>query len=238
MLPAEKETYDHLLKDLPDDVEQLESALDLLKHLVQTLMHKQEIFFKPDLSANLKCADKNTKCLATSTVLLIESVERLLSARLLFLTGHQSRCLSCVRDAYECLLWSDICFSNENEANKWIDGKMVKRHKSHQPPAQLSSDVANRIQHVLSTWGTHPYILSCLTSVYSTVTPKNTDEDQSGAYEFLERRSLIATLHVAGTAAEYVLIVDPSLESDVENTREIISQIKKRIDHNIALISE
>ena len=104
----EKSIWKYLLKEFPIEILAIVGSLMALAECLSLLFRTQPLFDRKDLVEQLQKADNDDKRSCLWTMLLYESLERLYSARLLLFTGHQSRCLSCVRDAFECLRKSDV----------------------------------------------------------------------------------------------------------------------------------
>jgi hypothetical protein len=223
----EKDAWEQLVKDFPCDLACLDETFRVLSSAVKFSCASQITLVKSiDETEEI---DDRIKSAFAWTMLVSEARERLFSARLLLLTSHQSRCLSCLRDAFECLRWAHVCLGNAKQADRWLKGKKVISAPSQSYPPQPAQDISNDIQAVLSKVGTHPYMEACL--IQTVVFPQQgadmgTKENlRRHDYEVLTRQTFLAFFSTLGQAIEYILDTNLFEEDKIPDCREVLEHI-------------
>lgn len=228
----EERMWKRLVEDFRDEVACFEDGLDTLASCVLAKVKSQPIFSGPDPIRELKEADHGTRDWGVWTLLLNEALERLEASRLLLLTGHQSRALSCARDAFECILWAHICLRDDRQANRWLQNHKPKPRNDFDYPAQLSSTIRQKVQEVFSPSGTHAYLDACMRSLNprAVLVPKRAkNAEVSKVYRQCTRFGFYAILLVVDTAIEYVLGVDPSAAQGTPGAQSVVERIESTI---------
>lgn len=228
----EKSTWTYILNEFPLEVLSIMGNFIILANCISSLVHTQPILEKSGFVDKLLEADKEEKCLGVWTLLLQETLQRLYSARLLLFTGHQSRCLSCVRDAFECLRWADICLKDVYQADCWLRGKDVTAQRSHVYPDLICDEVNSKIQSVLNPEGTHAYLRACLISIQSIhveVTP---------VFKALIQRSIVSMISVIDTSIAYTLNARPDLREIVKIDPMMPMSLKVCYDNNLKSLKD
>jgi hypothetical protein len=215
----EKATWEYICKEFSLEILSITDNFIVFGNILDALIHTQPILESSSYIDKLQEAEKHCKCKGVSTLLLLESFERLYSARLLLFTGHQSRCLSCIRDAFECLRKADVCLHNEYQADFWLRGKDVTAQRGYIYHELLSDAENSKIQSVLNPEGTHAYLKSCLISIHSTQTSANP------MFKVLIQRSIVALISILDKAIGYTLKTTPSLSGIVNIKPEIKLQL-------------
>jgi len=108
------------------EMQQIDDGLNVLRRCVLKLTHSNVLLNRPNLTTQLAAADAGSRGPAVWTILVNEALERFTAGRLLFISGHYSRALSCLRDAVESLQWAEVCMVKDDEAERWVHGKKVK----------------------------------------------------------------------------------------------------------------
>lgn len=229
----ERRAWQQLVGDFPTELLCLDDSLGILGSCIAILIQSQPMLQHGDVLGSVRAAEGDTQREAVWTMLLCEAIERFESTRLLILAGHQSRSLSCARDAFECLLWADACLKDKKQAVRWLKRKKVVVRPDYAYPLQLAKEIDSGIQRVLNTWGTHAYLDACYLSLHAT--PPNLLGDNAGAsewelYRYLTQRSLISILHLIGSAIEYVGNTKEFPEQLVMNGRLVLLQINGCVD--------
>ena len=93
----------------------------------------------------------------TFCLLFGEAVERLCSARLLLLTGHQSRALASCRDSLEALQFAHITREVPAQARRWLAGKHITTPKGLPVPPYVSNELRDSAALLFNKYGTHAY---------------------------------------------------------------------------------
>ena len=236
----EKDAWKQLVKDFPRDLACLDEAFRVLSAAVIFSCASQATLVK-SIDETEGVNDKIKSAFAW-TMLVSEARERLLSARLLLLTFHQSRCLSCLRDAFECLRWAHVCLGNARQADRWLKGKKVIVAPSQSYPPQLAQDISNDIQAVLSKLGTHPYMEACSIK-FGVITPEGADRGtkenlRKGNYEVHARRTFLAFQSILGQAIEYILDTNLFEEDKIPDCREVLEHIYDFIEYNMNFLEK
>lgn len=174
---VEQTFWKRLRKDFKPEIACINMSLAVLKHIDDSIA--QDIFkgdvdgviddFKKrrgkvsqeDIVLQL-IVDPRQLPRAVCAFLVTEALDRLIAARLLIFTGHMSRALSCIRDAYECLRYSDICRTSKAESKKWLEGKKVRAPKGFGLAAPLAQDSTK--EELFNKWGTHAYFEAVMIS--------------------------------------------------------------------------
>lgn len=194
----------------------------MLGGYVRTLFRGQEVFMEPNVVKQLKSASADNRKVAVWTLLVGEAYERHHSGHLLFGTGHLSRALSCVRDAWECIEWGEVCLRLAPQADRWVVGESVKAPKGFKFPARVPRLLEGKSADVLNTYGTHPYFESAMLSVL----PASFDDpDDSRPYYELTRSGAATMLFVFGLAIDYVLWQVPKLEDGTPGGSALVGKI-------------
>ena len=229
----EERMWKRILEDFPDEITCFEDGLDTLEACVLVQIQSERLFSGPDPMEELKNADKNTRGWGAGTILVWEAHERLVAGRLLLLTGHQSRALSCARDAFECLQWADICLKDDNEAKRWLRDSKPKARPAFGYSPKLSRDIQAKAQQALSTSGTHPYLGAIVRSLNprAVLVPERTGEaDAIRSYRLSTLFSFYAILLVTGTAIEYVVDSNPIFVEKVSGAGSVSKRIESILD--------
>lgn len=230
----EKDAWKQLVKDFPCDLACLDEAFRVLSAAVKFSCESQATLVKS--IAETEEGDDKIRSAVAWSMLVLEARERLCSARLLLLTSHQSRCLSCLRDAFECLRWAHVCLGNARQADRWFKGKKVIAGARQSYPPQLAQDISNNIQAVLSKLGTHPYVESCLINI-GVIPPegayRGTKENlRIGNYEVHARQTFLAFQAILGQAIEYILDTNLFEEDKIPDCPEVLEHIYDFMDYN------
>ena len=208
--------------DFGEQLALLHEAHLMLGDYVRALFGGQDVFKRPGLTKQLKHASMDSRKLAVWTLLVGEGYERLNSGRLLLLSGHQSRALACVRDAWESLEWAEICLNSAAETNKWLAGKKVKKPREFTFPTRLPRLLQGKTADIWNTHGTHPYFESVLISVLPATFD---DADDQRPYYELTRTGIITSLFVFGLTIEYVGWRSPELEGASPGRSDLVKRI-------------
>jgi len=178
------------------------------------------------------------------SLLCVEATERLTSARLLALTGHYSRVLSCVRDSNESLCWADFCLTNEQASELWLKGKKVEPPKSFRYKFPLSKHVGHPGD--LDKFGTHSYIEAVETSILP-IGPFTGDLEysKSETIEKIHKEHTLACLGILlqsiNTQLLYLTNLRPDLKNkfpETDNMVEAIDYIECRLIDEIKELNE
>jgi hypothetical protein len=234
----EHDMFCKLSIDFPDEIQGLEKGLGVLRRSVLEVIHSEPILDQPDLITALGQAHPDVRCSAIWAMLLNEAVDRLLSAQLLLLTGHQSRALACGRDAIECLQWAEICSSDDKQAKKWVRGKRVKTKGFIHSP-QISALLTGNVDEILNTQGTHAYIWACLVTITPAVAlaSNNSGDGEFEIYKMFTKRTFMALMYITGAAIEYVLNTESDLEKVIPEGREAARRLSTIINSLVADVS-
>lgn len=190
-----------VLTDFADRVACLEDGLNLLSDAMHIIVKSEELLCKPDLDKNLvaNSTDEKARCRAIQAILLVETWDRLRCSVLLMQTGHQSRALSCVRDAFECLRTACVCGASNREAVRFSRAKRIKSARTFKYPSYLSNPEWDKAQEILNVWGTHPYYQAATLGIYTfapVIIPVGQNPEVRKFYKFLTGRHLTGILDV------------------------------------------
>ena len=171
---------------------------------------------------------------AVCAFLCSEALERLIAARLLIFTGHISRALSCIRDAYECLRCSDVCRASDTESRRWLKGRKVKVPQGFVLTALLAQDSMDH--KLFNKWGTHAYYESVIMSaVLGPFCPQlETMEETERIYTENSSACIGFILFAIRDMLGYLVIIH---QKSIETTPEIV-QVYESISRNLDRVNE
>jgi len=164
------------------------------------------------------------------SLLCREAAERLNSARLLILTGHCSRMLSCIRDSNECLCWADFCRKDQKASERWLGHQKVKVPNSFQYTAPLSKDIGD--PGVLDKYGTHSYLDAVATSILP-MGPfvDSLEYSKSESVMIIHKEHTIGCLGLLLMAIQRQLLYLASIRPDLKDKFPEIEDMAKAIDY-------
>jgi hypothetical protein len=171
---------------------------------------------------------------AVCAFLVTEALDRLIAARLLIFTGHMSRALSCIRDAYECLRYSDICRMSKTEGKKWLEGKKVRVPKGFVFAAPLAQD--NSEEKLFNKWGTHAYLEAVLVSAM--LGPFHPESATIEGTDRIYKENSLSCMGLILLAIQNMLRYLVMIHKKAEETTPEIAQVYKLISRNLELINE
>lgn len=228
----EKSTWKYLLGAFPLETLAIMGNLSLLTNCVSVLVHSQPLLEQDDFVEQLQKSNDDDRRNGVWTVLIHEAFERLYTARLLLFTGHQGRCLACIRDAFECLRWADVCLKDVSPADRWLRGKDVTARRGHIYHELLSDERNTKIQSVLNPEGTHAYLRACLISLPSV------DVEETPLSKALIQRSIVFLVSVIDTTIGYTLSTRPELRKAIEFDPGLALSLKNSYEKNVKSLEE
>jgi len=228
----EESTWKYILETFPLEVLAIMGNLSLLGNCVSVLVGSQPILGQDDFVEQLQKSNDNDRRNGAWTVLIHEAFHRLYTARLLLFTGHQGRCLACIRDAFECLRWADVCLKDVYQADCWLRGKDVTAQRRHIYHELLSEEKNTRIQSVLNPEGTHAYLKACLISLHSI------HVQETPLSKAVIQRSIVSLLSVIDTIISYILNTRPELREAVEIDPALVLLLTNGYERNIKSLKE
>lgn len=204
-----------VLNNLTDEIFCSHTDLNVLRKAIDNLMKPQSQLSRADIFRQLLIEPQQLPS-AVWLVLCVEALERLIAGRLLLFTGHQSRALSCIRDAYECLQWADVCRCCDEESERWLRGKQVRVPKNFNYTPPLSKDSID--YKLFNVWGTHAYFNSANLSLLP-LSPFHPALNEVEGITPLYRTNTLASLGFMLMAIEllfaYITNVRPTLRKTI-----------------------
>jgi hypothetical protein len=234
--PLEERVWQQLVHDFASEIACIHQSLDLLLEIADSLYHSHSglpsdpTIYTPEWLEQFLGNPDSLRRFAWHS-LFGEAVERLLSGRLLLMTGHQSRAFSCVRDTYECLLWADFCRSDEKAARNWVRGKKVAPPKAFRFTSPLDIDACRH--NLFSRCGTHPYFAAVKLSLL----PRAPFHPALARSDFAKENYILftkTTSYYVLVALEdifaYVTILHPTIRRDIPQVVPMHSRVTSTLD--------
>ena len=224
----ESDVFASLLAGYQIEVAALDTALHILNTWARDFYSaipelKQPLGSPSDL-------DDEKVCTIASTMLFGETVERMNSASLLLLTGHQSRAIGCCRDALESLQWCHIVDKLPQQARNWFRGKKVQAHRGFKFPPHVSQQLRDECADFFNREGTHPYYGAVIYSLLA-LTDGQPSKAQPGIIN-LRKNSLNRVCMVSGLTIAYVLDQHPDLKES-RTDAELIVDALELVSHKL-----
>lgn len=194
----------------------LDATIEILARWVAEFYQAEPALAQP-LAEQPNLAD-DAVCAVTFTLLLGESVERLICARLLLHTGHQSRAIASCRDSLEALQAAHVSRVLPARARRWLSGKKIVAPKDLIMPPYVSNQLRDATAQLFNVLGTHAYRDAVYLSLLSTT------EGQPAAVKekinYIVAENLGRVLATCGLTTAYCLDQFPKLQ-----TRQVLTVI-------------
>lgn len=116
----EEHSKKHLMKTIPTVVDLFENLINLIAEYAQ--LTTDEVLH--DLKDN---SEYRGVAPVVALLLLHECIERLFASRRLLLSGYQGRMLASLRDMWEAIYYSDICWQSNELASNWLSGDYLPK---------------------------------------------------------------------------------------------------------------
>ena len=220
---TETQALRELLEEFPEAVFALDTAMGILGRSAVVLYESNPALGQPlGPFANL---NDRTRSSVAATMLYGESVERLICARLLLLTGHQSRAVGCCRDAWESLQWSYVVRELPAQASRWLNDKSVKIPRGFGLPAHVSNQLLQQSADIMNRRGTHPYYSATIYSLFPVVDAQSAEVRR--AVQLMTRNSLNSVCLMAGLTIAYSLDQYQFLKDRIPAADSVIDMVER-----------
>ena len=229
MRQLELNVFNKLKKDFPAEIEVLENGMDTLVMCSELLKDPSSPYHKSShaLDDLLKASAKE-RCLITQKMLLIHSIETFKASRLLLLTGYIGPAMSSLRTSYESFQNAHICSLLDEQAIRFLTGKVINKKVEIPTPIQLEEETAKDIKRALSNVGVHPSYKSLEVQGYFEASIF--EDEHKVSYEFYFLRSLWSFFTVQLYLLVYLVEKWPKLIKEIPNVVQVATDMRGMID--------
>ena len=228
MRQLELNVFNKLKKDFPTEIEVLENGIDVLVRYGELLKGQSPYNHPSDTLDDLLKASTEHRCLTTQIMLLNHSIGNMKAARLLLLTGYIGPAMSCLRTSYEAFQNAHICSVLDEQAIRFLTGKVINKKGEIPTPSQLEEETAKELKRVLSNVGVHPSYKSLENQGYFEGSIFH--EENRVTYEFLFLRSLWSFFTVQLYLLVYLVEKWPKLIKEIPNVVQVAADLRKMHD--------
>lgn len=229
MRQLELNIYNKLHRDFQREISAIESGMDILVRYSE-LLKDQTPYNKPSHTLDeLLKASPADRCLTTQIMLVINAIETMKASRLLLLTGYIGPAMSCLRTSYESFENAHICSVLDQQALRFLNGRVIDKKVEIPKPTQLTDETAKEIKRALSNVGVHPSYKSLENQGYFAASLFS--EEHRISYEFYFFRSLWSFLTIELYLLAYLVEKCPRLIREIPNVVEVATELRKMVDY-------